>query len=303
MLAQLTAKSIYPVVFVRIAFNNETLYLFGGIGTITPAGPPWDPSSTFPYGLAWTGLGWLGKISTIPQTTKIQAQNITLSLSGIPSQLVLDAANQVRTSGTATIWLGFFDSNGVLILDPTQVFYGALDVPTITDDAGTCTIAITAENPLISLGLAPGRQFDDMDQQIYVPGDLGMSFVAALQNLQLYWPMPLASGTPYPVKMTVTTSGPAAVSTGGTITIITTMYYNDGSTYARPGGGAGPSFIVELASSNPDIATVDVTAGYLATGRSQGICSIIARVPQFGAGPGLNPVSQLRAALSLIVTT
>jgi hypothetical protein len=300
VLAQLTAAAIYPVVFVRIQFANEILYMFGGIGTITPLGPPADPASTFPYGQTWTGLGWLGKISVIPQTTKIQAQNIILSLSGIPTQLVLDTANQVRMYGTATIWLGFFDANGNLILDPTQVFFGALDVPTITDDAVTCSIAITAENPLISLNLAPNRQFDDMDQQIYVPGDLGMSFIAALQNLQLYWPMPLASGSPYPVKMTVVPAS-ADIGVGGGTIITTTIFYSDGSTYAKPGGGAGPAVIVELASSNSQIATVDVTAGYLATGRAAGACSIIARVPQFGTGPGLVPISQLRGACNLIV--
>src|SRR5580704_17972406 len=159
-----------PVLFVVLAFADQTLYLFGGVGTLTPAGPAYSPSSSFPYGQAFTGLGWLAKVSTVPQTTKVQAQNITLSLSGIPSSLVAEAINQVRITGTATVYLGFFNSSGALIPDPIQLFSGALDVPTLDDSGDTSTIAITAENTLLSLNEAPNRTFDDMDQQIYAPG-------------------------------------------------------------------------------------------------------------------------------------
>src|SRR5579871_5091160 len=108
-LAAIAAKTVTLALFVRIAFADNTLYFFSGVGSITPAGPPADPSATFPYGQTFVGLGWLGKVSTIPQTTKVQAQNITLTLSGIPSDLVSEAIAQVRITGTATLWLGLFD--------------------------------------------------------------------------------------------------------------------------------------------------------------------------------------------------
>jgi hypothetical protein len=298
-LAQLASSgTCAPILFVELAFADQTLYLYGGVGTLTFAGPPFNASSTFPYGQAWTGLGWLAKISGIPQTTKIQAQNITLSLSGIPSALVLEAVGQVRITGTATVWLGFFNtSTGALILDPSQVFAGSLDVPTLTDSGETCEISITCENSLLSLNLAPNRRFNDADQQIYHPGDLGFSFVEALANTNLFWPQPAPNSTTYPNFLTMSPQG-ADIGVGGTQLITVTMTYSDGSTYAHPGGGSGADFTNLLASTNPAIATIDPSTG-IVTGISPGECSIMSRVT-FYVGAGV-PNAMYRAACGILV--
>lgn len=289
------------MLFVELAFADQTLYLFGGIGSLTPAGPAYSSLATFPYGQTWTGLGWLAKVSTIPQTTKIQAQNITLSLAGIPSELVLEAAEQVRITGAATVWLGFFDSNNNLIKDPVQLFAGALDVPTITDSGQTCTISITAENPLLLLNEAPERLFDDADQQIYYPGDLGMSFVDALANLPLDWPSPYASAggsDPYPISMGVTPNA-MDIAVGGTQQMYIQINYSDGSYFKEPGGtGAGVPFTASIASSNPKVATISGTG--LVTGVSPGTCSIMGRVPYPLRVPS-PPGGQYRSVCTVIV--
>jgi hypothetical protein len=242
MLAAIAAKTVQLAVFAKIAFADNTLYLFSGVGLITPAGPAANPLSTFPYGQTFTGLGQFARISTIPQTTKIQAQNITLSLSGIPASLVNEAVNQVRIAGTASIWLGMFDSNGNLLADPSQVFAGALDVPSLMDSGETSTLDITCENSLLSLNLEPNRRFDDPDQQVRFPGDLGFSFVQALQNIQLFWPAYQDVGTPYPVSISMS---PASVvlAVGASATLEVTVHYSNGTTFTRPANtGSGPSF-------------------------------------------------------------
>ena len=258
-------------------------------------------TSMFPYGQPFTGLGWLAKLSGIPQTTKVQAQNITLSLSGIPSSLVAEAVAQVRITGTITLWLGLFDSNGDVIADPVQIFLGALDVPSLTDNGDTSTISITCENPLLSLNLAPQGLFDDADQQIRFFGDLGFSFVEALQNIQLFWPAALNSGSPYPLYMTVTPTS-VDIAVGGSTTIEVTIHYSDGSTYTRPAGtGSGPAFLLGVASSDPAIATFAYVSTNNVTGVSPGQCSLMARVPQFGGGSGPTPNQQYRAICSIFV--
>jgi hypothetical protein len=301
-LAQLGSTGMSaPVLFVVLAFADQTLYLFGGVGSLTPAGPAYSATSTFPYGETFIGMGWLGKVSTVPQTNKVQAQNVTLALSGIPSELVLEAINEVSINGSATIYLGFFDNTGALIADPVQLFAGALDVPTLSDSGPTCTISITAENPLLRLNEAPARTFDDADQQIYFPGDLGMSFVDALGNLTLFWPSPYGSGSPYPISMGVVPNGDD-VGVGSTIQISVQINFSDGSYYEYPAGiGGGPSFTPSYASTDPAIATV--TEGGVVTGVSAGKCSIIARVPfpLYSGGPALTPGGQYRAAAAVIV--
>jgi len=296
MLAAIAAKTVTIAQFAQIAFADNTLYLFNGVGTITPAGPPANPASTFPYGQTFTGLGWLAKVSAIPQTTKVQAQNIVLSLSGIPSSLVSEAIGQVRITGTVTIWYGFFDqSSGALLADPAQVFSGSIDVPSLNDSGGTSTISLSCENTLLSLNLAPNRRFDDADQQIYLPGDLGFSFVDKLSNLQLFWPAPSASGTPYPLSIVVTPN-PAEVAVGGSAQLTLTINYSDGT---HNSGNAGqPSGTAHISSTNTKVATVDGNG--LITGVSPGVCLMIQRLTILSS-PGGPPVSISRAAGVVIV--
>jgi hypothetical protein len=297
-LAQLASTGASaPVFFVVLEFANETLYLFSGVGTITPAGPAYNPLSTFPYGQPFIGMGQLGKISTIPQTNKIAAQNIALSLSGIPASLVTEAVAQVRITGSATVFLGFMNAAGAVIPDPSQVFAGSLDVPTLDDSGETSTISITCENPLLLLNEAPNRQFDDADQQIYYPGDLGMSFVDALGNLALFWPSPIQNAAVFAVDMFLTPNG-ADIAVGGTVQLSGTINYSDGSHYTiPPGSGSGAAWQGGICSSNPKIATVSI--GGLVTGVSPGICLIIARaVYPFS---GSQPSNEKRVACTVIV--
>lgn len=243
-------------------------------------------------------------MSSVPSTIKTQAQNITLTLNGIPPTLVTEAVNQVRITGTVAIWLAFFSSSGSVIADPVQIFSGSMDVPSLSDSGDTSSISITCENSLLSLNLAPNRRFDDPDQQLYHPGDLGFSFVDQLPNINLFWPAPQNVGSPYPVFMTVTPSpphGPSAVdlAVGGTVAIYAAITYSDGSTYTQPGAsGSGPPFIINVASTNPKVAEYDYASALL-RGVSEGECSVIVRVPTSigGSGPG----QSYRGACNVIV--
>src|SRR6202035_733838 len=143
--------------------------------SIASAGPAWDPAATFPYGTSFTGLGWMGRIESVPQNSELTAENMTLQLSGIPVALLSDVVNSVRLGGSAALWLGFF-SGGQLLADPLQLWDGQLDVPTVSDGAETCTISITVENSLLALNLASNRRFTSLDQQLDYPGDTGFDY-------------------------------------------------------------------------------------------------------------------------------
>lgn len=192
VIAQLVAGSIRPARFLKLQFASDTIYAWSGYGKITPSGPATDPTSTFPYGATFTGLGWFGGVASVAQTSEGVAQNVTLTLSGIPTELLTDAIDQVRESSIATLWLGFLDANGNVIGDPLQDFQGALDVPTITEGAATSSLAITAENPLVDLNRPSNRRFTDVDQQLIYAGDLGFQGTGSLQGQYLGWPMYLS---------------------------------------------------------------------------------------------------------------
>lgn len=303
--AAIASPMVGVALFAKIAFTDNTYYLFTGVGKNTPTGPPANPASTFPYGQTFLGMGWLAQVSSVPSTIKTQAKNITLTLNGIPPTLVNEAVAQVRITGTVTIWLAILSSSGTVIQDPVQIFAGNMDVPSLADSGDTSSISITCENALLKLNLAPNRRFDDPDQQLYYPGDLGFSFVDKLPNINLFWPAPANVGSPYPVFMTVTPSPPygasvVEVSVGGTATVYATITYSDGSTYTMPGGtGSGPAFVLGVASTNPKVAKFQYTLPNI-VGVSEGECAVIARVPISLLGTN-GPTQMYRGACNVIV--
>lgn len=316
VLAQTLAGQLRPALFVRIQFLTDTVYIWSGLGSITAPGPPYDPTSSFPYGSPFTGIGWLGQIRTIPEVTDIVASNITLELSGIPVELVTDAINQVRQNGVATVWTGFLSTapgNPVIIGDPVQMFQGALDVPTITEGAATCSISITCENPLIDLNRAPNRRFTDVDQQLDYPGDTGFFQVQLLQDYLILWPSPYSTGdsVPPPNYLTIymgtdlTDTGPFALSVGQTIQLICRETRNDGSFQVVMGPGQqGQYWGGSQYSSDPSICSIDGNG--VVTGLKQGMCTITKRYVEsmFGGPNGdLTPSAPITASVTVIVTS
>src|SRR5215831_7966326 len=137
MEAELAAGSVRPAFFLEIAFENETVWAWSGLGTFSAPGPAFNPAASFPYGQNFIGVGWMGAIRAIPQVGDVVAQNITLELSGIPVELAQDTISAVRQNSIATVWIGLFGTANLLIADPAQVFQGQLDVPSLTENAET----------------------------------------------------------------------------------------------------------------------------------------------------------------------
>lgn len=168
MQAQLAAALKRPIWLVECDFLNGTVYLAS-----TPFAVTWN-------GKLWFGVGDLGQISPASESGTIQAANFTLALSGIPNYLLNDALNEVGPNQACKIWLGCLDANGNVIADPTQMFGGLMDVPTIKPGAETCTISITVETRAARMKTAKSRRYTDADQQTDYPGDLGFQYVTAV---------------------------------------------------------------------------------------------------------------------------
>lgn len=316
VLQMVQSAQLAPCLFVEIEFEDETVYLWSGLGNLTPTGPPYNPAATFPYGKTFIGMGWLGQIQTIPQVTDIVASNVTLVLAGIPSELVTDAMTAVRETSIATIWLGTMSmaaGNPAVIGDPVQVFQGALDVPSVHESQATVTISITAENPLIDLNRAPSRRFTDCDQQFDFPGDTGFAQVQLLQDFNVVWPSPYGQNTstnPPPPNYLVLTPGqaaPIAIAVGGTQAMVGIVTNSDGSTEIVAGPGTGSDVGCDWSSSDPSVATPvgdgeGAGAGIQAVG--SGMCVITAGFVQArfrGTGPS-KPSQRITASVTVIVT-
>ena len=73
MQTELQKAGLRPVFFVEIGVSSGTLRLWSGYGTVN-----WNSQD-------WSGVGHLGEISPITETTEIRADSLSLKLSGIPS--------------------------------------------------------------------------------------------------------------------------------------------------------------------------------------------------------------------------
>ncbi len=315
MLAQVAANQLRPALFLEIEFLTETVLLWNGFGTIVPPGPATNATSSFPYGQSFIGMGWMGEIRSVPQVADVVAQNITLVLTGIPSELLTDAIDAVRQNSIATLWLGCLDNGNHVIGDPVQIFQGALDVPTITEGSETSTISITCENPLIDLIRAPSRRFTDVDQQFDFPGDMGFFQVQLLQDYHFTWPSPVGAAdtdlTPPPNLLTITPGedGPVIVAVGGTVQLIGTETWNDGSEHIVFGPGAPSDYGGPCWSTDPSIATVTgpnthAPESGLVTGVKPGMCNVVMMFVQgaFLGGGGNKPSNAVTASVTVIVT-
>lgn len=201
ILNRLGESVVYPFFAIDIDFDTGPLYVWSGIGDIT------INSKTY------LGAGQLLNISSVEETTEIEAKGATITMSGIPSSFLALALTEPYQGRECRIYFGFkqvssenwllnsalWNDAGVWVdtalwLDTyesgylyTEVFSGELDQMNISEEANTATIAVTVENVLIKLERPVVRRFTNEDQKSRFPNDKGLEFVASLQDKEIFW--------------------------------------------------------------------------------------------------------------------
>jgi hypothetical protein len=134
----------------------------------------------------YKGLGDLVGVGPVSETEDIRANPLTLTLSGVPSTMISIVLGTQYQGRLTSLWLGFIGSSG-LIVDPVLLFRGKADIMVIDEGPETSLITFTAESRLADLQRSRIRRFTDQDQQQLFPGDLGLEFVAVIQNTEVVW--------------------------------------------------------------------------------------------------------------------
>lgn len=175
MQAAIAATLVRPALFVTGTFRTSPVYVWTGYGNIV-----WN-------GHTWTGIGTLGGISVIEEGSTVEARGVTLTLGGFEPTLLSEVMTEFQLKAPAAVYFGAFDDAGALIPDPVAAFVGTMDQPTVQVNGQTASIAINCENRLLDLQLASGRRLTNDDQQLDHPGDRGLEFVNAIQEMDIYW--------------------------------------------------------------------------------------------------------------------
>ena len=162
---------VYPFFAVDLDFSSGPLYMWSGYGDLVIG------SKTY------LGTGQLLALSSVEETTEIEAKGASLTLSGIPSTFLSLALTEPYQGRECRIYFG-------MTSDPSEyveIFSGELDQMNISEEGSTSSISVTAENVLIKLGRPVVRRFTNEDQKSRFSTDRGLEFVASLQDKEIFW--------------------------------------------------------------------------------------------------------------------
>ena len=195
-IGELTKDVVYPFFAVEIDFASGPLYLWTGYGNLIANGN------------TYLGAGQLINISSVQETTEMEAKGATITMSGIPSSFLALALSEPYQGRECRIYFGLWLSDKEITTEADQIittedlfnflvedessffaeiFSGELDQMNVSEDANTSVISVTAENILIKLERPVVRRFTNQDQKSRYPNDKGLSFVASLQNKEIFW--------------------------------------------------------------------------------------------------------------------
>lgn len=188
---------VYPFFAAELKFDgDQTLRMWTGQGTLV-----------LEDGTEWVGLGTLLNISAIEETSEMAVKGATLTLTGVPSEVLSLALSQPYQGRVCNIYFGTFSKGSILQesgsyillqdgstinLETTsqgfnEIFSGYMDQMNISEGPDTSTIELMVENKLIDLERARVARFTSGYQKSVYPGDLGLDFVEDLQDKDISW--------------------------------------------------------------------------------------------------------------------
>ena len=177
MVAEVTTVQLSPILRAELNFSTP-VRLWSGYGTLTY------------NSVGYLGMGTLGTISQVDETTDLAARGITMQLSGVPTAYISLALTEDYQGRKCSVMFGALSTTASLIASPITVFSGYMDVMSISDDGNTAAIQMTAENRLVDFRRVRELRYTDEEQQNLFTGDLGLEFVTAIQDKAIYWGNP-----------------------------------------------------------------------------------------------------------------
>ena len=196
-LEAISQEVVQPFFAVELLFDgNEILRMWTGQGTLV-----------LDNGTQWVGTGNLLDISSIEETSEMSVKGATLTLSGVPSEVLSLALSEPYQGRVCNIYFGTFSSgsllketgNYILLQDGSrinvetgekgfnQLFSGYMDQMNIDDGPETSTIELKVENRLIDLERARVARYTQYYQKSIYPDDNGLDFVEDLQTRKVPW--------------------------------------------------------------------------------------------------------------------
>lgn len=169
------AASLTPVFLAFFDFQSGVVRVWTGLGDKT-----WD-------GNTYTGLGNLGSVSPIEESTDIRANGVSFQLNGVPSTMISTVLGDNYQGRAVKLWFAALDATGAIVADPYLIFSGRMDSIEIDDGPEVAVVRVYAESRLADLRRNNERRFTHEDQQIDHPGDEGLAMMPTSQSTPFVW--------------------------------------------------------------------------------------------------------------------
>jgi len=194
----LVLDAIQPFFALQLYFDTQTLKFWTGLGDLTVDGH------------TYVGSGSMIQISELNETADISAQGATITLSGIPSNVLSLALSEPYQGRLCKIFFGVLDINGSRLLQEdgelvlnengrpielspraedviAEVFTGYIDMMNIDEGPETSTISVEVESRLIDLQKPRARRYTHESQRSRFPNDKSFEFIEDLQDKKFQW--------------------------------------------------------------------------------------------------------------------
>ena len=183
---------------IELFFDTSTLRFWSGLGKVELNEQE------------YVGSGQMIQISSVDETLDISAKGATLTLSGLPSDLLALAIAEPYQGRKCKIYFGIKDNasqflqqeNDDYILTETgayidtsiptvdvmaEIFSGYIDQMNIDEGAESSAISVYVESRLIDLQRPRERRYTSESQKSRFPNDRGFEFVEDLQAKKFQW--------------------------------------------------------------------------------------------------------------------
>lgn len=175
-ISELEAKVKSPAIFFEGEFKNGIVNLWTGLGDID-----WNSKTWLSSG------GLITSVSQISETSDVRADGLIILMSGISETLRSLILSEVEQGKPGTVYIGFINDAGDVVVDPANAFEGRLDVPSMKDGGEAISISFAYETRLRDLERAREFRYTNESQKILFPDDIGFEYVPSLQDWNGVW--------------------------------------------------------------------------------------------------------------------
>lgn len=134
------------------------------------------------------GVGGLGAVTVVDESSELRAYDLSVSLSGVPRDSVALALTQQYQGRPGTVWEILLDpTTWRPVAEPIRFFRGRMDRLDVTTGE-TATVSVRMVNRLADWERQRVRRYTDQEQQRRFPGDRGLRFVSATAEKSIEWP-------------------------------------------------------------------------------------------------------------------